>query len=162
MRDPDTFAPGNEAPTGPAATPPAASSGALGDVPVRALGERPVRKRNPIAKFVLASAAGTSSPLHRDNYAVATNRGYGEAMGRGLELALTLLVMVGLGWGADHLAGTSPLFTIVFSVLGFAGITTKLYIGYDLEMRRHEDGAIWNRGKAGKGHGSSGPEATAS
>ncbi|QXC63168.1 AtpZ/AtpI family protein [Aquihabitans sp. G128] len=153
MSDPHLTAPGNAAPSGPAESPSAA--------PARTLGDRPVQKRNPVARFVLASAAGTSSPLHRDNYAVATNRGYGEAMGRGLELALTLLVMVGLGYGVDHLAGTAPLFTILFSVLGFAGISVKLYVGYDLEMRRHEDGAIWNRGTSGQDRSSSGPEATA-
>ena len=31
------------------------------------------------------------------------------------------------------------------SVVGFAGITVKLWLGYDLEMRKHEEGAIWNR-----------------
>ncbi len=116
--------PGNEAPAAPAQTPAA----------VRA---------------VVSAAAGTTvNPLDRSSYAVATNRGYGEAMGRGLELALTLLVMVGLGLLVDHLAGTSPLFVIIFSVLGFAGISVKLYLGYDLEMRKHDDGAVWNRGKA--------------
>ena len=31
----------------------------------------------------------------------------------------------------------------------FAGITVKLFLGYDLEMKKHEEGAIWNR-KAGE------------
>ena len=83
--------------------------------------------------------------FERDSYATATNSGYGTAMGRGLELAITLLVMVGIGFGVDHLFGTAPLFAIVFSVLGFAGITVKLFLGYDLEMKKHEEGAIWNQ-----------------
>lgn len=86
-----------------------------------------------------------SNAFERDSYATATNAGYGTAMGRGLELAVTLLVMVGIGFGVDRLFGTSPLFAIVFSVLGFAGITVKLFLGYDLEMKKHEEGAIWNR-----------------
>lgn len=62
------------------------------------------------------------------------------------ELAITLAVMVGLGLrGLDHLFGTAPVFIIVLSVLGFAGIGVKLKLGYDLEMAEHEDGAIWNR-----------------
>ncbi|CAN5473098.1 hypothetical protein BH10ACT1_BH10ACT1_37170 [soil metagenome] len=146
MSDPHLAATGNAAPASSAAQPSSAPTEASADF-VRELGARPERKSNPVARFVLASAAGTSSPMHRSNYAVATNRGYGEAMGRGLELALTLLVMVGLGWGIDHLAGTTPLFIVILSVLGFAGITVKLFIGYDVEMRKHDDGAIWNRGR---------------
>lgn len=120
MSDTDLTAPGTAAPSG--------------------LAETPVREvRSPLAEKL--------SPLARSSYAMATNRGYGTAMGRGLELALTLAVMVGVGWVADRVAGTAPLFIIVFSVLGFAGITVKLFIGYDLEMRQLEDGAIWNRGK---------------
>lgn len=120
MSDTDLTAPGTAAPSGLAATP-----------------EREVR--SPLAKKL--------SPLARSSYAKATNEGYGTAMGRGIELTLTLAVMVGIGWVADRVAGTAPLFIITFSVLGFAGITAKLFIGYDLEMRQHEDGAIWNRGK---------------
>ncbi|MCU1372313.1 MAG: hypothetical protein JWO77_3507 [Ilumatobacteraceae bacterium] len=86
-----------------------------------------------------------SKAYDRDAYATETNAGYGTAMGRGLELAVTLLVMVGIGFGVDHLFGTAPLFAIVFSVLGFAGITVKLFLGYDREMQKHEAGAIWNR-----------------
>lgn len=89
-----------------------------------------------------------SKAYDRDSYATATNAGYGTAMGRGLELAVTLLVMVGVGLLADRIFGTSPVFVIIFSVLGFAGITVKLFLGYDVEMKKHEDGAIWNR-KAG-------------
>ena len=119
-----------------------------------------------VTRAVVAVAAGTSAnPFDRDSYAKATNRGYGDAMGRGLELALTLAAMVGLGWLADHVAGTAPLFTIVFSIAGFVGITAKLWIAYDLEMRQHEEGAIWNRGPA-RPHGSdasahSGPDVSA-
>ncbi|MCU1354601.1 MAG: hypothetical protein JWM89_19 [Acidimicrobiales bacterium] len=129
MSDQTPPRPGNEAPAAPAAQTPST---------VRA---------------VVAAASGTTiNPLDRSSYAVATNRGYGEAMGRGLELALTLLVMVGLGLLVDHLAGTSPLFVIVFSVLGFAGISVKLYLGYDLEMRKHDDGAVWSRSSDGSGN----------
>ena len=84
-------------------------------------------------------------PFSRAGYARALNRGYGDAIGRGLELALTVLVMVGIGLLADRLAGTAPLFAIIFTVLGFAGISVKLWLGYDLEMRKHEEDAIWNR-----------------
>ena len=85
--------------------------------------------------------------FEREAYAAATSRGYGNAMGRGFELAMTLLVMVGIGLLVDAIFGTGPLFVIVLSVLGFSGITVKLWLGYDQEMRREEEGAIWNRHK---------------
>ncbi len=86
-----------------------------------------------------------AKPFKRDSYAAETSRGYSTAMGRGFELAITLVIMVAIGLGADRLFGTSPVFVIIFSVLGFAGITVKLFLGYDLEMKKHEEGAIWNR-----------------
>lgn len=137
MRDPDHLAQGRDAPAGPADAP---SEGPSGDS---------AKKLAPLTRVIVASAAGTTvNPLDRSSYAVATNRGYGEAMGRGLELALTLAVLSGIGWLIDRQAGTAPLFTAVLSVVGFVGISVKLWIGYDLEMRRHEEGAIWNRGRA--------------
>ena len=96
-----------------------------------------------------ASLLGTdrdpAKPFKRDSYAAETSRGYSTAMGRGFELAVTLVIMVAIGLGADRLFGTAPLFVIVFSVLGFAGITVKLFLGYDLEMKKHEADAVWNR-----------------
>lgn len=86
-----------------------------------------------------------SEQFERGNYATSLNRGYSTAMGRGFELAITLAVMVGLGLLADRIFGTFPIFTIIASVLGFAGTSIKLWLGYDLEMRKHEEGAIWNR-----------------
>ena len=94
---------------------------------------------------ILGKKHAQSKQFDRGAYATATNAGYGTAMGRGLELAVTLLVMVGIGLLVDRIAGTSPVFVIVFSILGFAGITVKLFLGYDREMQKHEADAIWNR-----------------
>ena len=73
-------------------------------------------------------------------------KGYADTMSRGIELALTLVVVGAIGWGIDRVVGASPFFTLVFAVAGFAGISAKLWLGYDREMAEHEDGAIWNRG----------------
>jgi hypothetical protein len=118
MSDSQPLTPGNEAPAG-----------------------RPARSAEPSA-----DAAVAPGPLHRSRYGQALSAGYGNAMGRGVELALTLVVFGAIGWLIDRLAGTSPLFTLIFSVVGFAGISVKLWLGYDLEMRRIESDAIWNRG----------------
>lgn len=106
----------------------------------------PAAPSTQAARAVVAAASGTTiNPLDRAGYAQATSKGYGDAMGRGLELALTLVVFGGIGWLIDHLADTSPIFTLLFSVVGFAGIGVKLYLGYDLEMRQHDQGATWSR-----------------
>lgn len=138
MADTDRFVPGNDAHTGSAGAPTGAPSANASS-----------RSARLARKVVLISTAGTSvSPLQREGYAKATNAGYSTAMGRGLELALTLLICCGIGLGLDALFGTSPIFTILLSVIGFAGVGVKLKLGYDLEMDAHERGAVWNRGKA--------------
>ena len=92
------------------------------------------------------AAVRAAGSLDRETYAPATSRGYSEAMGRGIELALTLVVVGGIGWLVDRAAGTYPLFTLIFSLAGFAGISAKLWLGYDLEMRKHDQDAVWSRG----------------
>lgn len=76
-------------------------------------------------------------------------KGYADTLGHGIELTLTLVVFGAIGWFIDRWIGTSPAFTIAFAILGFIGISLKLWFGYDREMRGHENGAIWNRGPAG-------------
>jgi len=107
--------------------------------------EAPAAAADRPAVATPAAERVSADPFARSSYSKSLNRGYGDAMGRGLELAMTLVFMVAIGRFADFLAGTYPLFTIIFSVLGFAGITVKIFLGYDLEMKKHEEGAIWNR-----------------
>lgn len=45
-----------------------------------------------------------------------------------LELVLGVLIGVAMGWGIDWLAGTLPVFLLIFGLLGFAGgMRTMLY-----------------------------------
>jgi F0F1-type ATP synthase assembly protein I len=73
------------------------------------------------------------------------NNGYGTAMSRGMEFALTPAVFAGLGWLLDRWVGTHFVFTIGFLILGVVGMFVRTWIGYDAEMRRHEAGKTWNR-----------------
>jgi F0F1-type ATP synthase assembly protein I len=66
------------------------------------------------------------------------NRGFSDALGRGVDLALTPLVFGLLGWLVDRVAGTSPLFTIVIAAVGVVGTAVKIKLGYDKEMAAHE------------------------
>src|SRR6478752_2878114 len=61
-----------------------------------------------------------------------------ELFGRGVEVALALLVFVLLGWAIDNWLGTKPLFIIVFAVLAVIGCGAQLYYSYEESMKHHE------------------------
>jgi F0F1-type ATP synthase assembly protein I len=60
------------------------------------------------------------------------------------ELVLGPLLLGLFGLWIDHLAGTRPLFVILFAVLGLAGAVAKTYYGYryamDAARRRDQEG----------------------
>lgn len=121
---------------------------AQGDEAPTGTDSRAVRLGRGFRRVVISAAGGTTAnPLDRDSYAQATHRGYSEATGRGLELALVLVVFGGIGWFIDRMVGTRPLFFLLFAVIGFAGVGVKLWLGYDLEMREHDEGAVWSRSR---------------
>lgn len=55
-----------------------------------------------------------------------------------MEMALSTLVFLGLGWLLDAAVGTKPLFTILFVVLCLVGQFVKMKADYDIRMRRLE------------------------
>jgi F0F1-type ATP synthase assembly protein I len=61
-----------------------------------------------------------------------------DLFGRGMDLALAMLVFVLLGWAIDNWLGTKPLFIIVFAALAMIGGGARLKYSYDEAMRRHE------------------------
>jgi F0F1-type ATP synthase assembly protein I len=66
------------------------------------------------------------------------NRGFGDAMSRGFELAATTAIFGALGWWIDGRVGTRPAVMIVLVVLAVIGQFVKLWYAYDADMRRHE------------------------
>ena len=60
------------------------------------------------------------------------------------ELALVPVIFAGAGFGIDRWVGTMPLFTLLMLLLGAVGVATKLWLGYDREMRRHEEEGPWS------------------
>lgn len=74
-----------------------------------------------------------------------TYRGFGDALSRALELALTPTIFGGLGWLIDRGVGTSPLFTLVMFLLAVVGMFARMWYGYDTRMRAHEASAPWAR-----------------
>jgi F0F1-type ATP synthase assembly protein I len=86
------------------------------------------------------TAAHESEPQDRpsDVDRRALNRGFGDAMARAFELAVTPTIFGFFGWLLDRWLGTAP-----FLMLGL-GLFTAVYVGwrmlqgYDVAMREHE------------------------
>lgn len=75
----------------------------------------------------------------------ALNNGFGEAMARGFEFAVTPAVFAGLGWLIDRAVGTHLVFTIALAVFGFVGMFARMWIGYEAAMKREEEAAPWKQ-----------------
>lgn len=56
-----------------------------------------------------------------------SSSGLGMAMRIGVELVASLVIGVGIGWGLDHLLGTSPWLLLVFFLLGAAAGMLNIY-----------------------------------
>lgn len=61
-----------------------------------------------------------------------------DLFGRGMELAMALLVFLLLGWAVDDWLGTKPLFIIVFAMLALIGGGARIKYAYDESMERHQ------------------------
>ncbi|MCZ7525090.1 MAG: AtpZ/AtpI family protein [Acidimicrobiia bacterium] len=72
-------------------------------------------------------------------------RGVGDGLTRAFELVLTPLLFGALGWLVDAWAGTRPLMTLVFGLLGAVGVFAATYYRYQAEMAREEEGKPWTR-----------------
>lgn len=61
-----------------------------------------------------------------------------DSLGRGMDVALTLLVFLGIGWAIDAWLGIFPVFTIGLVVFSAVGTFVRLKYGYDATMERLE------------------------
>ena len=67
------------------------------------------------------------------------------AVGGGMEIALTILLFVLIGLGIDTWIGTRPLFTIVLFLFAAIGSFARTKLIYDAEMDRLEAERIAER-----------------
>jgi ATP synthase protein I len=59
-----------------------------------------------------------------------------------IELVVGVLLGAAIGWGLDGLAGTTPLFLLVFGALGFAaGVRTMMRSAAEMQRRDAADAA---------------------
>lgn len=59
------------------------------------------------------------------------------------ELVVSPVLLALLGLWLDRTFGTTPVFTITFSVIAIVGAATRIYYGYGREMASHEEGKPW-------------------
>lgn len=55
-----------------------------------------------------------------------------------MDFTIVTLVFLGIGWLVDRAVGTTPLFMIVFVVIGFVGLMARAYYGYNEDMKAHD------------------------
>ena len=73
------------------------------------------------------------------------NNGFGNALARSFELVVTPMVFIALGYGLGTLVGARPILTFAFGAFGIVGVIVRTLLGYDNEMRRHEQEGPWSR-----------------
>ena len=60
-------------------------------------------------------------------------------VGKGMDLALVVLLFLGVGYGLDRWLGTKPILMIVLTVLALVGKVAGMYYAYEARMRAHDD-----------------------
>jgi hypothetical protein len=71
-----------------------------------------------------------------------------DALGRGMDVALTLLVFLGLGALIDRWLGIFPTFTIGLVLFAAIGTFVRMKFVYDATMERHEAQLRASRGQS--------------
>lgn len=68
----------------------------------------------------------------------ALNRGFGDALARAFELAITPTIFGFLGWLIDRRLGTAPLFMLALGLFTVVYVGWRMMTGYDAAMREQE------------------------
>lgn len=71
-----------------------------------------------------------------------------DSLGRGMDMALTLLVFLGLGALIDNWLGLFPVFTITLVLFAAIGTFVRMKLVYDATMERHEATRLAGRAAA--------------
>lgn len=67
------------------------------------------------------------------------NNGFGESLAKAFELVVTPGIFGFFGWLLDHKVGTTPLFTLLFTLAVFGYVAWKLWGSYERQMQVHEE-----------------------
>jgi F0F1-type ATP synthase assembly protein I len=61
-----------------------------------------------------------------------------DTLGQGIDNALAVALLFGIGFGLDRWLGTTPWLMIGLSLLGAIGVFAKMKYRYDADMAEHE------------------------
>jgi F0F1-type ATP synthase assembly protein I len=61
-----------------------------------------------------------------------------DALGRGMDIALTVAVFFGAGFALDHWLGTAPIFVISLTLIAAVGFFVSFKYRYDAQMAELE------------------------
>ena len=93
----------------------------------------PQTENNPLQNLddkIRAAKSSSSEDLKTDDHHSSLQNGWRMV----IELVVGLAIGLGVGYGLDALLGTSPLFLIVFVLLGFAaGVRTMLTTAKEIQ-----------------------------
>jgi F0F1-type ATP synthase assembly protein I len=78
----------------------------------------------------------------------ALNNGFGEALSRAFEFAVTPVIFGFIGHLLDMRLGTSPALLLVLAGFAVVGMFVKLWYAYDADMKVHESARLWARKEA--------------
>lgn len=98
--------------------------------------------------FTNVSITRTGRPVPADG---PDGRPMGDgSVGKGMELAVTVLLFGAAGWLLDRQLGIFPVFTIALLTIGSIGIFVKLKYDYDATMERLQAERSANSGALGR------------
>lgn len=60
-------------------------------------------------------------------------------IGQGMEMALTVVVFLGIGWFVDAWVDTRPVFTISLVVFAMVGQSVRMWVAYEAKMKVLEE-----------------------
>jgi F0F1-type ATP synthase assembly protein I len=73
------------------------------------------------------------------------NNGFGEALSRAFEFAVTPVVFGFFGSFIDMRLHTSPIFMLAFALFAVVGMFVRFWYGYDVAMKAKDEGTPWGR-----------------
>jgi Flp pilus assembly protein TadB len=59
-------------------------------------------------------------------------------LGQGMEMALTVVLFLGIGWLVDSWVDTRPIFTLAFVIFAVVGQMVRMWFEYDARMKSLE------------------------
>lgn len=79
---------------------------------------------------------------------LASSSAGSDSLGKGMDIALTLLAFLGIGWAIDAWLGLFPVFTVGLVVFAAVGTFLRLKYTYDATMERLESERLARRSVA--------------